>query len=88
MARTGPRGPGRRGKRHQVEYIHGLSKQVLDRYRKRAYAHHMPADDLSDQELAEVEAAWASEIRRRYESILDGTEAGLTDAEVRQRFGL
>ena len=48
----------------------------------------MPTDDLSDQELAEVEAAWASEIRRRYESILDGTEAGLTDAEVRQRFGL
>ena len=48
----------------------------------------MTADDLSNQELTEVEAAWASEIRRRYESILDGTEAGLTEAEVRQRLGL
>lgn len=40
------------------------------------------------EDPAEVEAAWASEIGRRMEAILDGSEPGLSDTEVRQRLGL
>lgn len=37
---------------------------------------------------AEVEAAWATEIGRRLQGIADGTTVGVSDSEVRQRFGL
>lgn len=40
------------------------------------------------EDPAEVKAAWASEIGRRMEAILDGSEPGLSDTEVRQRLGL
>lgn len=35
---------------------------------------------------SEVEAAWASEIGRRLQSITDGTTVGVPDSEVRRRF--
>jgi putative addiction module component (TIGR02574 family) len=35
-----------------------------------------------------VEAAWGAEIGRRLERILDGSDPGLPDTEVRRRFGL
>lgn len=37
---------------------------------------------------AEVEVAWATEIGRRLEAILDGSQPGLSDAEVIERLGL
>jgi putative addiction module component (TIGR02574 family) len=40
------------------------------------------------EDAAEVEAAWATEIGNRLESIVDGTEPGVPDSEVRKRFGL
>jgi hypothetical protein len=37
---------------------------------------------------AVVEAAWAAEINTRFAAILDGSDPGLSDAEMHQRFGL
>lgn len=42
-----------------------------------------PYDDAS-----EVEAAWASEIGRRLQGVVDGTTVGVPDSEVRGRYGL
>lgn len=36
----------------------------------------------------EVEAAWSSEIGRRLQGIVDGSTDGVSDSEVRKRFGL
>ena len=37
----------------------------------------MAADDLTDEDLAEVEANWATEIGERLKGIVDGTEVGV-----------
>lgn len=37
---------------------------------------------------ADVEAAWASELNDRLDAILDGSDPGLSDADVRRRVGL
>lgn len=36
---------------------------------------------------AEVEADWATEIRRRLQDVVDGSIEGVADSEVRNRFG-
>lgn len=48
----------------------------------------MAAGDLTDEDLAEVEANWATEIGERLKGIVDGTEVGVPHAEVIRRFGL
>ena len=45
------------------------------------------ADGPYEDEVV-VEAAWAAEINTRFEVILDGSDPGLTDAEMRERLGL
>lgn len=35
-----------------------------------------------------VEAAWATEVGRRLDAVLDGSDPGLSDTEVRERLGL
>lgn len=40
------------------------------------------------EDEAVVEAAWATEINTRFEAILDGSDPGLSDADMRKRFGL
>ena len=37
---------------------------------------------------AEVEAAWATEIGKRLQSIVDGSAEGVQNSEVRKRFAL
>lgn len=61
----------------------------LSREEKMQLAHDLwvDADGPYDDE-AEVEADWATEVSRRLDAILDGSDPGLSDAEVRQRLGL
>lgn len=40
------------------------------------------------EDPAEVEAAWATEIGERLRGIVDGSDPGLSDDEVRQQLGL
>ena len=39
-----------------------------------------------DDDPAEIEAAWATEVGRRLQGIVDGTAVGVPDSEVRSRF--
>ena len=61
----------------------------LSREEQMQLAHDLWVEaDGPYEDAAEVEAAWASEVGRRYDAILDGTDPGLSDDDFRQRFGL
>lgn len=63
--------------------------QQLTREEQMQLAHDLWVEaDGPYEDPAEVEAAWATEIGRRVEGIVDGSTLGVSDAEVRKRFGL
>lgn len=70
-----------------AELLEQARKLTRDEQMKLAHDLWVEADGPYD-DPAEVEAAWATEIGRRLQDIVDGTTVGVPDAEVRQRFGL
>jgi len=70
-----------------AELLEQARKLTRDEQMKLAHDLWVEADGPYDNP-AEVEAAWATEIGRRFRGIADGTTLGVQDAEVRGRFGL
>lgn len=63
--------------------------QQLTREEQMQLAHELWVEaDGPYEDPAEVEAAWATEIGERLQSIVDGTETGVPHDEVMRRFGL
>lgn len=69
--------------------------ELLEQARKLSRAEQMQlAHDLwveaggPYEDAFEVEAAWATEISSRLQSILDGSETGIPHDEVMKQFGL
>lgn len=61
----------------------------LSREEQMQLAHDLWVEaDGPYEDPAEVEAAWATEIGKRLQGIVDGTTVGVSDSEVRERFGL
>lgn len=61
----------------------------LTREEQMQLAHDLYVQADGPYEDAEVvEDAWAAEIGQRLQGVVDGTTAGIPDADVRQRFGL
>jgi putative addiction module component (TIGR02574 family) len=71
----------------KAELLEQARKLSRDEQMQLAHDLWVEADGPYD-DPAEVEAAWATEIGRRMEAILDGSDPGLSDAEVRERLGL
>jgi len=70
-----------------AELLEQARKLTREEQMKLAHDLWVEADGPYD-EPADVEAAWATEIGRRLQGIVDGTTAGVPDSEVRKRFGL
>ena len=70
-----------------AELLEQARKLTREEQMKLAHDLWVEADGPYD-DSAEVEAAWATEIGRRLQGIVDGTTAGIPDSEVRQRFSL
>lgn len=63
--------------------------QQLTREEQMQLAHDLWIQaDGPYEDAAEVEAAWAIEVSKRHDAILDGTDPGVSDDDFRQRFGL
>lgn len=61
----------------------------LSREEQMQLAHDLWVEaDGPYEDPAEVEAAWATEIGKRLQGIVDGTTVGVSDSEVGERFGL
>lgn len=61
----------------------------LSREEQRQLAHDLYVQADGPYEDADaVEDAWATEIGRRLQGVVDGSTIGVADADVRKRFGL
>lgn len=70
-----------------AELLEQARRLTREEQMKLAHDLWVEADGPYD-DPAEVETAWATEIGRRLQAIQDGTDPGLSDAEVRERLGL
>lgn len=69
-----------------AELLEQARKLPREEQLKLAHDLWIEADGPYD-DPAEVEADWATEIRRRLQDVVDGSIEGVADSEVRNRFG-
>lgn len=70
-----------------AELLEQARKLPREEQMKLAHDLWVEADGPYDSP-SEIEHAWAADIGRRLQGIVDGTTAGVPDSEVRKRFGL